>query len=87
MKVAFVTPQTRDRSLCPYAPQFMVPAVELTEEGLVRKGPTYIGGSVGGFIASFIPSLWGAGQLSLSAVVFFMIGGFLGIWIAYRLFA
>ena len=61
--------------------------VELTEEELVRKGPTYTGGFVGGTIASFIPSLWGAGQLSLSSVVFFMIGGFLGIWIAYRLFA
>jgi uncharacterized membrane protein YeaQ/YmgE (transglycosylase-associated protein family) len=66
--------------------QFMVSAVELTEEELVRKGPTYIGGFVGGFIASFIPSLWGAGQFSLSSVAFFMIGGFLGIWIAYRLF-
>ncbi len=29
----------------------------------------------------------GAGQLSLSSVVFFVIGGFVGIWIAYRLFA
>jgi hypothetical protein len=64
----------------------MVSAVELTEDGLVRKGPTYIGGFVGGLIGSFIPSLWGAGQLSISSVVFFMIGGFFGIWIAYRLF-
>jgi len=52
----------------------------------VRKGPTYTGGFVGGTIASFIPTLWGAGQLSVSSVVFFMIGGFVGIWIAYRLF-
>ena len=51
----------------------------------MRKGPTYTGGFVGGTIGSFIPSLWGAGQLSLSSVAFFMIGGFLGIWIAYRL--
>ena len=52
----------------------------------MRKGPTYAGGFVGGTIGSFIPSLWGAGQLSLSSVALFMIGGFVGIWVAYRLF-
>jgi uncharacterized protein YcfJ len=65
---------------------FLVSTVELTEEEPVRKGPTYTGGFVGATIGSFIPSLWGAGQLSLSSVVFFMIGGFIGIWIAYRRF-
>jgi hypothetical protein len=67
--------------------QFVVSAIESTEDGLVHKGPAYIGGFVGGLIGSFVPSLWGAGQLSISSVVFFMIGGFFGIWIAYRLFA
>jgi hypothetical protein len=52
----------------------------------VRKGPTYAGGFIGGTVGSLIPSLWGAGQLSLSSVVFFMLGGFVGIWIAYRRF-
>jgi hypothetical protein len=61
-------------------------SLKLTEEGWVRKGPTYTGGFVGGLVASFIPSLWGAGQFSISSIVLFMIGGFLGIWIAYRLF-
>jgi hypothetical protein len=65
----------------------MMYRVELTDQGIVRKGPTYVGGFVGGTIGSFIPSLWGAGQLSLSSVVFFMLGGFVGIWIAYRQFA
>lgn len=65
----------------------MVSAVELTEDELVRKGPTYTGGFVGGTIGSFIPSLWGAGQLTMSSVVFFVIGGLFGIWLAYRLFA
>ena len=67
------------------ARQFVVSAPESTEERLVRKGPTYTGGLVGGTIGSFIPILWGAGQFSVSSIVFFMIGGFLGIWIAYRL--
>jgi len=76
-----------DPPVCPHSLQFVVSAVEVTEDELVRKGPTYIGGFVGGLIGSFIPSLWGAGQLSISSVGFFMIGGFSGIWIAYRLFA
>jgi hypothetical protein len=59
----------------------------LAEDDLVRKGPTYTGGFVGGLIGSFIPSIWGAGQLSMSSTLFFVIGGFVGIWVAYRLFA
>ena len=71
----------------PHPLQFVFSTVELTEEERVRKGPTYTGGFVGGTIGSFIPTLWGAGQLSLPSVAFFMIGGFVGIWLAYRLFA
>ena len=51
------------------------------------KGPTYVGATVSSIAASFIPGLWGAGQLSLWSVVFFMIGGFVGVWVAYRLFS
>jgi uncharacterized membrane protein YeaQ/YmgE (transglycosylase-associated protein family) len=51
----------------------------------MRKGPTYTGGFVGSFAGSLIPSLWGAGQFSPWSLLFFMIGGVLGIWLAYRL--
>ena len=51
----------------------------------MRKGPTYMGGFVGSFVGSLIPSLWGAGQLSISSLVFFVIGGIVGVWLAYRL--
>jgi hypothetical protein len=51
------------------------------------KGPTYVGATVGSIAGSFIPGLWGAGQLSLWSLVFFMIGGFVGVWVAYRLFS
>lgn len=44
-----------------------------------------MGGFVGSCIGSFIPGLWGAGQLSISSLVFFVIGGLVGIWLAYRL--
>jgi uncharacterized membrane protein YuzA (DUF378 family) len=53
---------------------------------MMSKGPTYMGGSVGSFGGSFIPSLWGAGQLSMWSILFFLIGGIMGVWLAYRLF-
>jgi uncharacterized membrane protein YeaQ/YmgE (transglycosylase-associated protein family) len=53
----------------------------------MRKGPTYVGGFVGSFAGSLIPSLWGSGQFSMSSIVLFVIGGFVGIWLAFRLFA
>ena len=51
------------------------------------KGPTYIGGTLGGIVGSFVPELWGAGQFSLWSLVFFMAGGFTGVWLGYRLSA
>lgn len=51
------------------------------------KGPTYIGGFLGSLVGSVVPSIWGAGQLSLASMAFFMLGGFFGIWLAYRLSA
>ena len=64
----------------------MASGVESTEDRWMSKGPTYVGGFVGSVGGSFIPSLWGAGQLSISSLVFFMIGGLVGIWVAYRVF-
>ena len=40
-----------------------------------------IGSSVGGFI----PNLWGAGLLSYSSVVLSAVGGFVGLWLVYRM--
>jgi uncharacterized membrane protein YuzA (DUF378 family) len=53
----------------------------------MSKGPTYAGGSLGSIAGSLIPSLWGAGQLSMWSLLFFMIGGIVGVWTAYRLFS
>jgi len=41
--------------------------------------------TVGLTIGSFVPSLWGAGQLSLSSLLFGAAGGIAGIWVAARL--
>jgi hypothetical protein len=51
------------------------------------KGPTYTGGFFGSFLGSLAPSLWGAGQFSAWSMVFFIIGGITGVWLAHRLFA
>jgi len=51
----------------------------------MRKGPTYTGGFLGSLLGSFIPLLWGAGQFSSASLVLFVIGGFVGIWLGYRL--
>lgn len=40
-----------------------------------------IGSAVGGFI----PSLWGSDMFSISSVIFTAIGGFVGIWLGFKL--
>jgi hypothetical protein len=42
----------------------------------------FIGSAVGGWV----PTLWGAGMLSMSGVIGSLVGGLLGIWAAFRLF-
>ena len=45
----------------------------------------WLGMFVGSTIGGFVPMLWGAEALSLSAVFGSAIGGILGIWAGYRL--
>lgn len=44
-----------------------------------------IGMVVGSTLGGYVPSLWGAGGLSLASVVFGAIGGLLGIWGGFKL--
>jgi hypothetical protein len=69
------------------ASSFLAPPAASAETESMRNGPTYIGGFVGSTLGSFVPALWGAGQLSMASIVCFVIGGFAGIWLAYRLLA
>ncbi|HEV7701986.1 MAG TPA: hypothetical protein VGO63_00880 [Candidatus Paceibacterota bacterium] len=41
----------------------------------------FIGSTIGGFI----PTLWGAGFLSISSVFLTAVGGILGIWLGFKL--
>lgn len=40
--------------------------------------------AVGSTAGSYIPSLWGAGSLSFSGLIFGALGGLAGIWVGYR---
>ncbi len=45
----------------------------------------WLGLFVGSTIGGFIPSLWGAGALSFSGLIFSALGGFVGIWLGFRI--
>lgn len=40
---------------------------------------------IGSTIGSFIPLLWGEDMASLSSILFTGIGGFIGIWIGFKM--
>ncbi|HTR19079.1 MAG TPA: hypothetical protein VMH91_03860 [Candidatus Paceibacterota bacterium] len=44
----------------------------------------WIGLFVGSTIGSLVPSLWGAGVLSLSSIFFSGVGAVVGIYVGYR---
>jgi dipeptide/tripeptide permease len=44
----------------------------------------WIGMSIGSFLGGLIPTLWGDDVFSMSSVIFTAIGGFTGIWLAYK---
>jgi hypothetical protein len=76
----------RSRATRPQQRRSFTQAAGRAEEiGMMRKGPTYVGGFLGSLVGSMVPSLWGAGQLSVTSLLFFVIGGILGVWFAYRL--
>ncbi len=40
---------------------------------------------VGSSIGGYIPTLWGHGLLTYTSVLFTAIGGFIGIWIGFKI--
>ncbi|MFZ1987797.1 MAG: hypothetical protein WAV21_02060 [Minisyncoccia bacterium] len=50
-----------------------------------RKSLIWGGMIVGSFIGGFVPSLWDAGMLSMSSVIFTAAGGLLGIWAGLKI--
>lgn len=46
---------------------------------------TWIGAAIGSAVGSFIPTLWGAGELSFSSLFLGAIGACVGIYVAFRM--
>ena len=40
---------------------------------------------IGTIVGGYIPTLWNADMLSMASLLFSACGGFLGIWIGYRI--
>jgi hypothetical protein len=51
----------------------------------MAKKLVWIGLFVGSTIGNAVPMLWGGDAISISGFVFAAIGGFIGIWVGYRL--
>lgn len=52
----------------------------------MKKGLTWTGMAIGSIVGGYIPVLFGdASFFSLSSVILTALGGFLGIWIGYKL--
>jgi hypothetical protein len=49
------------------------------------KQAVWVGMLVGSAVGGFISRLWGAGLVSFSSIIFTALGGFLGIWLGYKL--
>ena len=41
--------------------------------------------TIGGVVGGYIPMLWGDSGFSLASVFFSGVGGFVGIWLGYKL--
>jgi predicted MFS family arabinose efflux permease len=50
-----------------------------------QKSTIWWGMAIGSTLGGFVPSLWGADMLSLSGIIFSAVGGFLGIYIGYKI--
>jgi len=45
----------------------------------------WVGVLIGSTLGSFIPELWGGDLLSYSSVLLSGVGGFAGLWLAYKM--
>ena len=50
----------------------------------MSKKLVWIGFFLGSTIGGMIPALWGDDMLSVSSLALSVVGGFMGIWLGYR---
>jgi predicted MFS family arabinose efflux permease len=53
--------------------------------GMSMKARIWLGVMIGSTIGGFVPELWGADLISYSGVLLSGVGGFVGLWIGYKL--
>jgi hypothetical protein len=51
----------------------------------MNKNIIMLGAIFGSLIGSYLPSLFGAGMLSMTSIIGGFVGGILGIWVTYRM--
>jgi uncharacterized membrane protein YeaQ/YmgE (transglycosylase-associated protein family) len=49
------------------------------------QGRIWLGVLIGSTVGGIIPDLWGAGLLSYSSLVLSAVGGFVGLWLVYKM--
>lgn len=42
--------------------------------------------TLGSLAGGYMPSLWGADMFSMSSILLSAVGGFLGIWVGYKIY-
>lgn len=52
-----------------------------------RSALVMLGMTIGSVVGSYLPVLFGAGLLSFTSIIASAIGGFLGIWLVYKMTA
>jgi len=52
---------------------------------MTSKKCIWLGMTVGSFLGGYIPSLWGAGMLSMWSMFLSAVGALVGIWAGYQL--
>jgi uncharacterized membrane protein YeaQ/YmgE (transglycosylase-associated protein family) len=53
---------------------------------MLSKGVVYVAAFIGSIIGGFIPSLWGAGFLSFSSLIFSAVGAIAAIVLVFKFF-
>jgi len=51
----------------------------------MNRTPIWIGMILGSFLGGLIPTLFGAGSISIASVVGSVVGGFAGIYLGYKI--
>jgi len=61
-------------------------SLSMIEWIMPSKTAYYIAAIFGSILGGFVPTIWGAGFLSISSLIFSTLGALLGIYLVYKFF-